>query len=55
MDIVKVIGIGLISCVIILILRQYRPEFALYASLIAGIVLLLLIIDKLSRSNTNIN
>ena len=38
MDIVKIIGIGLIAVIIIVILKQYRPEFAMYASLIAGIL-----------------
>lgn len=47
MDIVKIIGIGIVSLVIILILRQYKPEFAVYASLIAGILLLFFIMDKM--------
>lgn len=47
MDIVKVIGIGLISLIIIIIVRQYKPEFTLYVSLIAGALILLFIMDKL--------
>ena len=47
-DIVKIIGMGLISVVIIIILKQYRPEFATYASIIAGILILVLAMDKLS-------
>ncbi len=47
MDIVKIIGIGLISLIIIIIVRQYKPEFTLYVSLIAGVLILLLIMDKL--------
>lgn len=47
MDIIKIIGIGFLSLVIILILKQYKPEFAVYASLIAGILLLFLIMDKM--------
>ena len=35
MDIVKIVGIGLTALIIIIILRQYRPEFAVYASMIA--------------------
>ena len=38
MDIVKIIGIGLIAVIIIVILKQYRPEFAMYASLIAALI-----------------
>ena len=29
MDIVKLIGIGLIALVIIIIVKQYKPEFAI--------------------------
>lgn len=48
MDIVKIIGIGLISLIIIIIVRQYKPEFTLYVSLLAGAIILLLIMDKIS-------
>lgn len=34
MEIVKIIGIGLTSLIIIIILRQYKPEFTVYISLI---------------------
>ena len=40
MDIVKVVAIALISIVLIAILKQHRPEFATYASIIAGIIIL---------------
>lgn len=48
MDIIKIIGIGLISLVIIIILKQYKPEFVIYVSIMAGILILLLVMDKLS-------
>lgn len=48
MDIIKIIGIGIISLIIIIIIKQYRPEFALYVSIIAGIIMFLIITDKLS-------
>lgn len=48
MDIIKIIGIGLIALIIILILKQYKPEFALYVSLLAGVLILLLSFDKFS-------
>lgn len=35
MEIIKIIGIGLISLIIIVILKQYKPEFALYVSILA--------------------
>ena len=48
MEIIKIIGIGLIALVIILILRQYKPEFAIYASLMAGIAILFISLGQLS-------
>ena len=47
MDIIKIIGVGLISLIIIVIVKQYRPEFVLYISLIAGELILTMIIDKI--------
>ena len=49
MDVIKVIGIGLIALIIIVIVRQYKPEFTLYVSLLAGASILLLVMDKLSE------
>lgn len=48
MDIIKIIGIGLISLIVIIIIKQYRPEFAVYVSLIAGALILILVLDKMS-------
>ena len=47
MDIVKIIGVGLIALVIIVILKQYRPEFSIYVSIVAGIIIFFLVIDKI--------
>ena len=48
MEIIKIVGIGLISLVIILILRQYKPEYAIYVSLISGILILTLSLGELT-------
>ena len=48
MDIIKIVGIGLISLVIIIIVKQYKPEFAVYVSLAAGILILMMVFEKLS-------
>lgn len=45
-DIIKIIGIGLIAVVSIIIIKQYKPEFALYISIIAGIVILYIVMDR---------
>ena len=47
MDVIKIIGIGLISLIIIIIVRQYKPEFTLYVSLLAGALILVFIMDKI--------
>jgi stage III sporulation protein AD len=47
-EIIKIIGIGLTGLVIIIILKQYKPEYAVYVSIIAGILILFIAIDKIS-------
>ena len=49
MDIIKIIGVGLISLIIIIIIRQYKPEFTLYVSLLAGAIILIFVMDKLTE------
>ncbi len=48
MEITKIIGIGLTALIIIIILKQYRPEFALYTSITAGIFILLFSLSNIS-------
>ena len=49
MDIVKILGVGIIGLFIIIILKQYKPEFAIYASIICGILIFILCSDKLKE------
>jgi len=42
MNILSIIGIGLTAAVLAVLLRQHRPEFALFVSLAAGVVILLM-------------
>ena len=46
MEIVKIIGVGLVALIIIVILKQYRHEFAMYVSLSAGVIIFALIFTK---------
>ena len=48
MDIIKIIGIGFIGVIIIILIKQYRPEFAMYVSIGAGILIFSIIACKLS-------
>lgn len=48
MEVIKIIGIGLIALIIIILLKQYKPEFAIYISLLTGVLILILVSDELS-------
>ena len=48
-NIIKIIGIGFIGLITIIIIKQYRPEFAIYISIIAGALILVIAIDKLGN------
>lgn len=48
MEVVKIIGIALVAVTMIIILKQYKPEFAIYISILSGILILLLVMDKLT-------
>jgi len=55
MDIIKIIGIALTSVVIIIIVKQYKPEFAVYISLIATALIMFIFLDKLTGIVSFIN
>ncbi len=48
MEVIKIVGIGLTALIIIILLKQYKPEFAIYISLLTGVLILLLVMDKLT-------
>ena len=48
MEIIKRIGIALIALIIIIMLKQYRPEYAIFISILTGILILFLVMDRLS-------
>ena len=48
MDIIKIVGIALTEKVKIIIIKQYKPEFAVYISLIASTLIMFIFIDKLA-------
>ena len=48
-EVIKIIGIGMISLIIIIIIKQYRPEFAVYISIIAGILILVISLQKMGE------
>lgn len=40
MEIVKVVGIGFLTLIISLVLKEYKKEYAIYCALIGGMILL---------------
>ncbi|MGN1351975.1 MAG: stage III sporulation protein AD [Clostridia bacterium] len=48
MEIVKIIGVGLIATIILAIIRTYKPELTIYVSIIAGAIIFSMVMDKLS-------
>ena len=47
MDIIKIIGIGFLTLIITIILKEYKKEYAVYAVLIGGALIILYSIDTL--------
>ena len=48
-EVIKIVGIGLVALILIIIIKQYRPEFAIYISIISGIIIFFYAIDKLTN------
>lgn len=48
MQILQIIGIGIVAAVIIIILRAQKPEIALQISVVTGIVIFMLLASKLA-------
>ena len=46
-EFIKIVAIGLISLVTIIILKQYKPEFAIYISIITGLIIIYMVINRL--------
>lgn len=50
MEIVKICLIGLVASVLIVVVRQYKPEFALLLSVITGVFILLYVVGYVSEA-----
>lgn len=48
MEVIKIIGIALIALIIIIMLKQYRPEYAVFISILTGVLILFLVKDRLT-------
>ena len=48
MDIIKIVGVGLVAVIIITVLKQYKPEFTVYISICAGAIILGFVMTRIS-------
>lgn len=48
MEILQIVGLGIVAAVIIVVLRAQKPEIAVQVSIVTGVVIFLLLASKLS-------
>lgn len=48
MQIIQIIGIGFVATILIIILKKQRPEIAVQASIVTGVVIFMLLASKLA-------
>ena len=48
MNIIAIVGFGLIAALLSIVLKQHRPEFGMYISLLAGVIILMTLLRELS-------
>lgn len=48
MEILQIVGLGIVAAVIIVVLRAQKPEMAVQVSIVTGVVIFLLLASKLS-------
>lgn len=49
MDILQIVGLGLVATVLTLVLKEQKPMFAFLIALVTGIVIFLFVIGKISE------
>ncbi|MCI8965534.1 MAG: stage III sporulation protein AD [Clostridia bacterium] len=49
MDVFKIIGVGFVATIIAVILKEYRKEYVIYVSIIAGIIIISMSMNFLSE------
>ncbi|HYE09103.1 MAG TPA: stage III sporulation protein AD [Patescibacteria group bacterium] len=48
MDIMKIVGIGIIATILAVVLREQKPEIALQVSIVTGLIIFVFVITKLN-------
>jgi stage III sporulation protein AD len=49
MDIIQIVGIGLVATVLSLVVKEQKPMFAFMIAIVTGIIIFLFVIDKISE------
>ena len=49
MDIIQIVGLGLISTILTLVVKEQKPMFAFLIALVTGIIIFLFLIGKISE------
>lgn len=49
MEIFKIVGIGLLTCVAALLLKQLKPEISIIVALCGGLIILSMVVDYLAE------
>jgi stage III sporulation protein AD len=48
LDILQIVGLGIVAAVIIIVLRTQKPEIAIQVSIVTGVVIFMLLASKLA-------
>jgi len=48
MEILQIVGLGLIAAILIVVVKQQRPELVIQLSIAAGVIIFILILEKIS-------
>lgn len=48
MDILKIVGVGIVATTLSVVLKQQKPEFAIQVSIVTGIIILSFVLEELS-------
>ena len=46
----KIIGVGLVTCIAVLILKPVRADFAMIISLVGGVIILVMILSSVTSA-----
>lgn len=47
MEIFQIVGLGILATIIVVILKDFRPEFAILVSIVTGVIIFTLVLNKL--------